>query len=362
MSQGKVVLVACGSFSPPTYMHLRLFEIAKDYMHSFGLGTIVGGIVSPVHDAYGKKDLVPAPHRIEMLKLSLKSSSWVKVSEWETQQAGWSRTRVSLQYHQDTINKHKSSHNLNEDPPSWLPDDILNVNNIDEPDNLNQMLNGNVSDDVTVKLLCGADLLESFATPGLWSDEDLETILGRYGIVVVSRVGSDPGRMINESDILYKYRRNVIVISNYITSDVSSTVIRRLVRRGESPKYLTDDAVISYIIQHGLYGARSQINKYTNYINYDVSPNDVIMTSPQDTYKSILISIRDKPSIVDETVTVKKPKSILSHGTVMPIEKMKPKMAYIDKVAPHYVPGKAVKIVSDVKKYEVKEKGCSCPP
>lgn len=38
-------------------------EIAKDYINTLGFGTVVGGIVSPVHDAYGKKDLVAAPHR-----------------------------------------------------------------------------------------------------------------------------------------------------------------------------------------------------------------------------------------------------------------------------------------------------------
>lgn len=63
--------------------------------------------------------------------------------------------------------------NLDPDPPTWLPDDILNVNSIEEPDNLVEHLNGNLERQVTVKLLCGADLLESFATPGLWSDEDV---------------------------------------------------------------------------------------------------------------------------------------------------------------------------------------------
>ncbi|KAH9633272.1 hypothetical protein HF086_000871 [Spodoptera exigua] len=58
------------------------------------------------------------------------------------------------------------------DPPAWLPDDILNLNSLDEPDNLMEKFNGNTQEGVTVKLLCGADLLESFATPGLWSDED----------------------------------------------------------------------------------------------------------------------------------------------------------------------------------------------
>ncbi|CAH2234740.1 jg20966 [Pararge aegeria aegeria] len=150
---------------------------------------------------------------------------------------------------------HLSQLNKSSDAPSWLPDDVLNVNSIDEPDDLTEKLNGNVDDTVTVKLLCGADLLESFATPGLWSDEDIATIVGRHGLVVVSRAGSDPGRFIYESDMLYKHRKNVLLMTNYITNEVSSTVIRRLLRRGESAKYLTDDGVLAYIRQNRLYGS-----------------------------------------------------------------------------------------------------------
>ncbi|KAL0811541.1 hypothetical protein ABMA28_009927 [Loxostege sticticalis] len=375
MSQGKIVLMACGSFSPPTYMHLRMFEIARDYLHTSGLATVVGGIVSPVHDAYGKKDLVAAQHRIAMLKLALRSSAWVKVSEWETQQSGWTRTRVSMQYHQDTLNAYINSlSSLDPDPPSWLPDDVLNVNSIDEPDNLMDKLNDRPTGRTVVRLLCGADLLESFATPGLWADDDLETIVGRHGLVVVSRAGSDPGRFIYESDMLYKHRNNITLVTNYIANEVSSTVIRRLVRRGESAKYLTDDAVLAYIRRHCLYGAQPHDTEY-NLINdlianYDKrSPQDVLMASPEEaSFKNILISIRDKPSIIDETITVKRARKTNflmpnSHtDSVSPVmDSIKPKMAYIDKVPATYVPGKAVKIVSDATQHALDDKGGGCP-
>lgn len=54
-----------------------------------------------------------------------------------------------------SINNHND---INEDDGIWLPDNIRNSNN---------------SDPVKVKLLCGGDLLESFGTPGLWTDEDV---------------------------------------------------------------------------------------------------------------------------------------------------------------------------------------------
>lgn len=32
-----VILVSCGSFNPPTYMHLRMFELAKDHLTEVGV-------------------------------------------------------------------------------------------------------------------------------------------------------------------------------------------------------------------------------------------------------------------------------------------------------------------------------------
>lgn len=58
-----VVLVACGSFSPVTYLHLRMFEMAKDYVRQNTDWEIVGGYLSPVSDQYKKPGLLSAHHR-----------------------------------------------------------------------------------------------------------------------------------------------------------------------------------------------------------------------------------------------------------------------------------------------------------
>ncbi|GKV19359.1 hypothetical protein SLEP1_g29635 [Rubroshorea leprosula] len=49
-----VVLVATGSFNPPTFMHLRMFELARDALNAEGY-CVIGGYMSPVNDAYKKK-------------------------------------------------------------------------------------------------------------------------------------------------------------------------------------------------------------------------------------------------------------------------------------------------------------------
>ncbi|XP_058454277.1 nicotinamide/nicotinic acid mononucleotide adenylyltransferase 3 isoform X4 [Malaya genurostris] len=238
-SSSKIMLIACGSFSPPTPMHFRMFEIARDHFHQLGMGQVVGGIVSPVHDSYGKKGLVSATHRCTMIKLSLQSSEWIRLSEWETQQEEWTRTRLTLQYHQNYINSYmKDSNSINEQQiPSWVPAEL-------------QKNNGHIQ----LKLLCGADLLESFSTPGLWKDEDIEAIVGQHGIVVISRAGSNPEQFIFNSDILSRYRRNITIVTNWVTNDVSSTLVRRLLSRSMSVKYLLDDYVMDYIKRQGLYG------------------------------------------------------------------------------------------------------------
>lgn len=58
-----LVLVACGSFSPITYLHLRMFEMASDYVRLHTDFEVVGCFISPVSDAYKKKGLASAQHR-----------------------------------------------------------------------------------------------------------------------------------------------------------------------------------------------------------------------------------------------------------------------------------------------------------
>lgn len=58
-----VLLVACGSFSPITYLHLRMFEMAADHIKASSDNELVGGYLSPVGDAYVKPGLASADHR-----------------------------------------------------------------------------------------------------------------------------------------------------------------------------------------------------------------------------------------------------------------------------------------------------------
>lgn len=105
MRNMEAILVCCGSFSPPTYMHLRMFEIAKDALKKRNIN-IVSGIISPCNDGYNKKELASGVHRVAMSKLAISTNDWLKVDEWEALEAqGFQFTINVLKKLQ---NKHKN--------------------------------------------------------------------------------------------------------------------------------------------------------------------------------------------------------------------------------------------------------------
>ncbi|XP_078032488.1 uncharacterized protein LOC144467527 isoform X1 [Augochlora pura] len=287
MAPTRVILMSCGSYNPPTNMHLRMFEIARDHLHRMGTHIVLGGVISPVHDAYAKKELASATHRCAMLRLALQNSDWIRLSNWETRQNGWTKTRLTLQHHQNLLNSVLfDPNNLNHIPTEdleWIPENVRN------------------SDDhnpIQIKLLCGADLLESFGTYDLWAEEDIDAIVGEHGLVVITREGSNPNKFIYDSDILSRHMHNIYIVTEWIPNEVSSTRIRRALKRGESVRYLLQDAVIDYVYKHGIYDAKTSASTIkleltspnaNNYLTIDSkyqstfltpSPSDVTMESP----------------------------------------------------------------------------------
>jgi nicotinamide mononucleotide adenylyltransferase len=76
-----IVLLACGSFNPPTNMHLRMFECARNFLEKHSC-KVIRGIISPVADNFGKAELISAQHRMKMAELSIQDSEWIKADFW----------------------------------------------------------------------------------------------------------------------------------------------------------------------------------------------------------------------------------------------------------------------------------------
>lgn len=166
--------------------------MARDALNDTEKYQVIGGVLSPVADSYEKPGLIAANHRLAMCKLAVADSDWIAVDEWEAAQSEY----------QTTI---KVLHNIRDRVTS-------------------QIANG--GHEIQVMLLSGADLIKSFAVPGLWDVADREDILGRFGCVIVDRWHSDISEFLLTDPILYKYRKNIHVVKQFISNDISSTKIR----------------------------------------------------------------------------------------------------------------------------------------
>lgn len=222
-----LVIVACGSFSPITYLHLRMFEMALDAVREQTRFEVIGAYFSPVSDNYKKPGLASAHHRVRMCELaSERTSSWLMVDAWESLQPKYTRTALVLDHFNEEINI-KRNGILSKDGKSNLG--------------------------VKIMLLAGGDLIESMGEPNVWAEQDLNHILGNYGCLIVERTGSDVRSFLLSHDIMYEHRKNILVIKQLIYNDISSTKVRLFLRRNMSVQYLLPNSVIRYIQEHGLY-------------------------------------------------------------------------------------------------------------
>ncbi|EAA28398.1 hypothetical protein GE21DRAFT_9234 [Neurospora crassa] len=257
-----LVLVACGSFSPITFLHLRMFEMASDFVRFNTNFEVCGGYLSPVSDAYKKAGLAPGHHRVEMCSRAVEHSSWLMVDPFET------------------VNCDENGE------PAYVPTARV-LRHFDHE--INTVLGGIEGTDgvrrkAKIALLAGADLVMSMGEPGLWSPVDLGVILGEYGAFIIERSGTD----IDEAlATLRQYEDNIWVISQVIQNDISSTKVRLFLKKDLSVRYLIPDPVVEYIEEHGLF-QDEQSSKKKN--------NDTSSTGGKDKEK-------EKPTTADGTST-----------------------------------------------------------
>jgi nicotinamide mononucleotide adenylyltransferase len=163
-----LVLVACGSFSPVTTLHLQMFEMAERYVtKSNSHFEIVGNYMSPCSDAYKKASLAPAHHRINMCSVAAETETKVGITidPWETLR-------------------------LDEDGQPFYSPTVDVLRHFDHE--VNTVLGGIETVDgdfvkARVMLLIGADLAVTMADPKVWDPADIDVLLGYYGAFIVER-------------------------------------------------------------------------------------------------------------------------------------------------------------------------------
>lgn len=101
-----------------------------------------------------------------------------------------------------------------------------------------------------IMLLCGADVLESMAKPGVW--ENLEALFTEYGVVAVARPGSDEASLLKNPH-LEPYLPFLKIVRDFEHSDISSSKVRATWRAGGSVASSLSEGVEKFMRQEHLY-------------------------------------------------------------------------------------------------------------
>jgi nicotinamide mononucleotide adenylyltransferase len=220
-----IALLLCGALNPPTLAHLRALEEAKIALQSQHL-QVVRGILSPVHQQYGKPGLLPNCTRLELCRAAVQDSDWIQVSDWECSQPQYSRTVTVL-------------HTLREQLRTEFGDPSL-----------------------ALHLVCGADLLESLNSSA-WSAEDCTTLLTEYRVVCLSRAGSTELERVLELPRIALYASLVVQVHPLVPSFTSSSAVRTLLAQGHSVQYLVPQPVLHLIHATRLYAQHTHGLQHT---------------------------------------------------------------------------------------------------
>ncbi|KAJ6790097.1 hypothetical protein PWT90_02101 [Aphanocladium album] len=233
-----LVLVACGSYSPITVLHVQMFGMAERHVEATprqppGDGSagpdfeVVGSYLSPVSDAYKKPALARAHHRLAMCERAVASTD-IMVDPWEALRCD-AATREPVYTSTVDVLRHVDL-------------EINRDGGIEASDGLGRVR-------ARIVLLMGADVAATMGDPQLWPTPDVDAILGHYGAFVIERPMQTHIDKALES--LRKYDDKIWVVEAF-ENDVSSTKIRAQLKNGERVLDLAQP-VYEYIKANDLY-------------------------------------------------------------------------------------------------------------
>lgn len=160
------VLVMCGSFNPIHNAHIKAFEAAEMRLKSENIA-VLGCLISPVSDGYGKKDLAPFESRKKIIELAIEDHPFLEIDSWEGGQPEYTRTYYVLKHIEEEVRAY-----YKETEPTAF--EIFSRRGIT----------------VDIIFTCGADLFETFFLPKVWSLDLLQHLIDEFRIVVIKRSGS----------------------------------------------------------------------------------------------------------------------------------------------------------------------------
>jgi len=237
-----VVLMATGSFAPIHKDHVKMFEVAKAHLQEHHHCIVVGGLISPSHDSYVgqklKNKTIPAFNRLGMCRVALQDSDWLSVDSWECRQPYFvDFPSVAFSLLSDIVQ------NLLSDQPS---DGVFNP---EDSKTYYPTLSKAEKSKIKVFFLCGADL-------ALKCCLHIHP-LGPVGTVVIGRHGSKNSELtqhaLSPGTPLRPGKEDEFVFCETEMEDVSSSLVRERLEKGENIEDLVHSDVIKYLAANPLW-------------------------------------------------------------------------------------------------------------
>ena len=197
----KGIAIFGGSFNPPLNSHIIL---AKEIINKFD--AVEKLIFVPVSTKYQKDNLVQNKHRYDMLKLICNKENKLEVSDIELKSDKQLYTIQTL--------------------------DIFK----------------NKYENYDIYFIMGTDNLKELRT---WKEP--EKILANYKIIILERNDDNIYEIINNDELLNKYKQSLIKIDGIDRIFLSSTMVREKIKNGEDVKQFIDEDVLEYIRENKLY-------------------------------------------------------------------------------------------------------------
>jgi len=215
------LLLSTGAYSPIHRMHVQMMDIAKDFIENKLRIPVVVGYLSPSTDKYVKnklkKDYIPAAHRVPMARLAVQDSSWLEISDWESRSTRWGSPTKLL--------THQAKY-LSEQVDGWLA----------------EAGKSHATADVRPFYVCGVDHAIKYKQWRTGLRKEVVAI-GRFGYAAQLRQKMEES---GEAQSQWFY----LVENDSLQAEVSSTLLRKRLKDGESVDDLTLPAVAAYLKEH----------------------------------------------------------------------------------------------------------------
>uniref|UniRef100_A0A0N4ZC89 CTP_transf_like domain-containing protein n=1 Tax=Parastrongyloides trichosuri TaxID=131310 RepID=A0A0N4ZC89_PARTI len=227
LKNAKVALISSDACNPPTFMHLRMFECAKNYIENEMNCHVTEGILH-VNNFFSltteKEDYISNEQRFKLTKLCCKRSKWIKADNWKINECQNILTYLlTLVIHYQNYYDKEFGHDV-----------------------------------VKIIFICENNLFSLLLTKEY--SYYLGKFLCKFNMLVVSFSMSQKAiQDMFKNDCLKLYKNMIFLVKDFFNiSCPTSQEVREALKKNKTIRYCTENDVVDYIEKYMLYKSVSK--------------------------------------------------------------------------------------------------------